>query len=416
MPGKVLIMSLASPLEKTEPSADEIVDSVVAMRPWLREHQGEAEKARRIPQETIERLDAAGVFRLTSPAAYGGASFTMREQFAIYNALASGCGATAWVVWATLAGATWDLAFDDDVMREVHGSPWVGNRTCACGGTSRRMSGTGRKVDGGWMLKGAWAFATGINHASHAVLIFFYDDTDDTKVGMAMVPKSSLTVRDDWDTLGLAATGSNTVVIDGELFVDDKHVSMPEVVAGRVAERIAQHADPRPGGVAGSVVLSAALALGMAEQALEVFIDAVARRSIPYSPYTRQLDSAITQKTYAQAKVRIASAHLLAEHDIDVLDQVASQGETPSAVDLMKWRADGAHIWDVCADVIESLLRASGASAFGRKMPLQLIARNCRAGSLHAGMNIDTWMENYGRILCSPGPTEPPKPEVTSTS
>lgn len=409
-------MTITAPSKPNELTAATIVDNIVAMQPWLREHQAEAERQRRIPQETIERVDAAGVFRLSMPAAYGGASFSMREQFDIYHALASGCGATAWVAWATCAGATFDLAFDDDVMHEVNDGPWVGNRTCACGGTSRRMSGTGRKVDGGWMLQGAWAFATGINHASHAVLMFFYDDTDDSKVGMAMVPKSSLVVRDDWDTVGLAATGSNTVAIEGELFVDDKHVGMPHLAALRAAERIAQRADPRPGGVAGAVVLSGALAIGMAEQALEEFIKAVARRSIPYSPYSRQLDSPITQRTYAQAKIRVAAARSLADDEIAVLDQFVQRGDTPAAADVMRWRATGAYIWDVCAEVVESLFRASGASAVLRRLPLQLIARNCRAGSMHAGMNIDTWMENYGRVLCSPEMVVPANPEMTSTA
>ena len=55
-------------------------------------------------------------------------------------------------------------------------APWVGNRTFAVGGTSRRMSGTARKVDGGWMIKGVWPFATGSVHASHGYLAVFYDE------------------------------------------------------------------------------------------------------------------------------------------------------------------------------------------------------------------------------------------------
>jgi hypothetical protein len=38
-----------------------------------------------------------------------------------------------------------------------------------------------------------------------------------------------------------------------------------------------------------------------------------------------------------------------------------------------------------------------------KRQPLQLIARNCRAGSLHAAYNVDTWLENVGRALCGSG-------------
>ena len=49
---------------------------VVELRPWLRDQQPVTERQRRIPQETIERLDAAGIFSLTKPVRFGGADFT----------------------------------------------------------------------------------------------------------------------------------------------------------------------------------------------------------------------------------------------------------------------------------------------------------------------------------------------------
>ena len=55
------------------PSAQEILAAVRDLQPWLREHQAAAENERRIPQETVELLDQAGVFHLTSPRRYGGA-------------------------------------------------------------------------------------------------------------------------------------------------------------------------------------------------------------------------------------------------------------------------------------------------------------------------------------------------------
>jgi 3-hydroxy-9,10-secoandrosta-1,3,5(10)-triene-9,17-dione monooxygenase len=136
------------------PKAPEILARIAEMRPWLREHQAEAEQQRRVPQESIERLDAAGVFSLTTPTRFGGADFTTRELQDIYRALSAGCGATAWVVWAAAGGNLWSYAFPDEVMAPVYRSPWVGNRTFALGGTSRRMSGTARRVEGGWMIKG----------------------------------------------------------------------------------------------------------------------------------------------------------------------------------------------------------------------------------------------------------------------
>lgn len=381
------------------PPADELVACIVELQPWLREQQAVAEQERRIPQDTVERLDAAGVFTLTKPKRYGGADFTTRELLDIYRALGSGCGATAWVVWATAGGNMWSNAFADDVVAPVYESPWVGNRTFAVGGTSRHMSGTATKVDGGWMVKGAWPFATGSVHASHGYLAVFYDDADDSKVGMVLIPKDQLVSRNDWDAMGLAATGSQTMATDGELFVPDERFGFPAQLAKRTAELIAQGLGPRRGGLPRSIVTSTGVALGMADQALEVFLGSIGRRSIPYSPYTKQVDAPVAHHIIGRAAMQIRAAGRIADAAVADLDRLDAMGADPTEQEILQFHTDAAYVWNECATAIETLFRASGASAISKRMPLQLIARNCRAGSLHAANNVDTWMENLGRSM-----------------
>jgi 3-hydroxy-9,10-secoandrosta-1,3,5(10)-triene-9,17-dione monooxygenase len=386
--------------EVERPRAQDLLARVAELRPWLRERQSLTEQQRRIPQESIERLDAAGLFGLTKPARFGGADFTTRELHDIYRGLGAGCGATAWLVWAAAGGNLWSCAFPDDVVAPVYESAWVGNRTFALGGTSRRMSGTARKVDGGWMLKGVWPFATGSVHASHGYLAAFYDETDDSKVGMALVPKASLVARDDWDAMGLAGTGSQTVATDGEVFVPDERFSTPALLATRIAELTAQGRGPRRGGLARSLVTCTGVALGMADQAMEVFLAGVGKRSIPYSPYARQAEAPVTHLTVGRAYGQIRAAARVADAAVTELDRCEAEGVDPAEFEVLQFHTDAAYVWDACSSAIETLFHASGASAIIKQQPLQLIARNCRAGSLHAAHNLDTWLENTGRALC----------------
>ncbi len=382
-----------------QPRAEEIIARIVELQPWLRTQQATAEQERRIPQETIERLDAAGVFSLTKPKRYGGADFNTREMLDIYRALGAGCGASGWVVWATAGGNMWSNAFAEEVVAPVYESPWVGNRTFAVGGTSRHMSGTATKVDGGWMVKGVWPFATGSIHASHGYLAVFYDDTDDSKVGMVLVRKDELVCRNDWDAMGLAATGSQTVATDGDLFVPDERFGFPAQLAERTATLIAQGLGPRRGGLPRSVVSSTGVALGMADQAMEVFLSSIGRRSVPYSPYTRQIDAPVAHHIIGRVAMQIRAAGSIADAAVAEFDRLDAEGADPSEQENLQFHTDAAYVWDACATAIETLFRASGASAISKRMPLQLIARNCRAGSLHAANNLDTWVENLGRAL-----------------
>jgi 3-hydroxy-9,10-secoandrosta-1,3,5(10)-triene-9,17-dione monooxygenase len=399
-------MMAGTAADTERPSAREIIARVEDLRPWLREHQAAAEQQHRIPQESVERLDAAGVFALTTPSRYGGADLSTRELHDVFRALGAGCGATAWMVWAAAGGNLWSLAFDEDVVAPVYASPWVGNRTFALGGTSRRMSGTARRTDGGWLVEGAWPFATGSVHASHGYLAVFYDEngengeSDDAKVGMVLAPKSSLVARDDWDPMGMAATGSQTVATDGELFVPDDHFSTPGQLAARIAELTAQGRGPRRGGMVRSLVAGAGVALGMADHAMDLFLGAAAKRSIPYSPYPRQLLAPVTHLTVGRAHALTRAAGAVAEAAAAELDRFETNGTDPGADDTVQLHTDVAYVWDACSAAVETLFQASGASAILKRQPLQLIARNCRAGSLHAAHNLDTWTENLGRARC----------------
>ncbi len=379
---------------------DAIVERLVALRPWLRGMQSEAERQRRIPQETVERLNATGVYSLTTPPRFGGVDFSARDLFRIYEALGRGCGATAWTLWASTGGNLWSAAFSDEVIKPVYDAPWVGNRTCAVGGSTRRLSGCARQVDGGWMVKGAWPFATGSVHASHAYLAVFYDKTDDTKVGMVLLPKESYVMRDDWDAMGLAATGSNTIIIGDELFVPDERFSSPQILLARLAELKKKGLGLRPGGLGRSIMVGTGNAVGMAEHALELFLEGIGKKAIAYSPYSRQQDAPVTHLNAGYAQMQIKAARCVAEAALDGLDRLYEEGGEVTQADTTRYHGDCAYVWDSCATAIETLFKASGASGISKKQPLQLVARNCRAGSMHAAHNIQTCMENYGRQIC----------------
>ncbi|WP_374943781.1 acyl-CoA dehydrogenase family protein [Sphingomonas sp.] len=379
---------------------DTIMERIDALRPWLRSMQMEAERQRRVPQETVERLAETGAYDLAIPPRFGGADFSARDLFRIYEALGRGCGATAWTLWASTGGNMWSAAFADEVVRPVFDAPWTGNRTCAVGGSTRRLSGTARRVDGGWMVKGAWPFATGSVHASHAYLATFYDETDDTKVGMVLLPRDSYELREDWDAMGLAATGSGTIVVAEDLFVPDERFSTPQMLIERLARLKERGFGLRPGGLGRSIMVGTGNALGMAEHALELFVDGIGKKGIAYSPYSRQADAPITHLNVGYATMQIKAARRVAETALDDLDRLHELGEDVTPVETVRLHADAGFIWDTCATAIEALFKASGASGIAKKQPLQLVARNCRAGSMHAVHNIQTCMENYGRQLC----------------
>ena len=215
------------------------------------------------------------------------------------------------------------------------------------------------------MVKGAWPFATGSVHASHGYLAVFYDDTDDSKVGMVLVPKDQLVSRNDWDAMGLAATGSQTMATDGELFVPDERFGFPAELAKRTAELIAQGLGPRRGGLPRSIVSSTGIALGMADQAMEVFL-AWSSPSVPYSPYARQVESPVAHHIIGRAAIQIRAATRRGCRRRRIRSPRCRR-RRPHRAEIVQFHTDAAYVWNECATAIETLFRASGASAIGKR-------------------------------------------------
>ena len=56
-----------------------LVERTAALVPMLRQHAAAAEKERRVPLETLEALDQAGVFRMMAPKRFGGDEAELRD-------------------------------------------------------------------------------------------------------------------------------------------------------------------------------------------------------------------------------------------------------------------------------------------------------------------------------------------------
>ena len=135
----------------------------------------------------------------------------------------------------------------------------------------------------------------------------------------------------------------------------------------------------RPGGLGRSIMVGTGNAVGMAEHALEVFLEGIGKKPIAYSPYNRQQDAPVTHLNVGYVQMQIKAARCVAEAALDDLDRLHETGGDVTPADTVRYHADTAYVWDTCATATETLFKASGASGISKKQPLQLIARNCRA-------------------------------------
>ncbi len=185
-----------------------------------------------ISAAAFTQLRAAGITSALVPAEFGGGGATYAEMGAILRELARHDPSTA----VTLSMHSHLVAFQvwrhrhgmdaEAVFRKVVDGPAVLVST----GASDWMSsnGTAVKVDGGYRVSARKPNSSGCEIGNVLVTSFRWDDAPDgPQVLHCSIPFAAEGVSIDttWDTLGLRATGSHTVVLD-DVFVPDAAVSI----------------------------------------------------------------------------------------------------------------------------------------------------------------------------------------------
>ena len=376
--------------------ADRLLRQVRGYVPHLRDSAWEAERLGRVPEAVIADLAALGVFRMATPTEYGGLALDPLQQHRIIAEIGRGCGATAWVVWVTQTSTQWMTQFDRSFQHELFGADWPGPLTA--GGANQNGPGAARPVDGGYMLKGRWPFCSGVHHALFLHLGALSREGEAVEPILAQVPIDEVVVNDDWAVAGLRGTGSNTVVIDAEIFVPAHRVITVRELAAQ------ERRTDKPAGLLYAVhfipltaSLNSAVALGMARAAVEIFKAKIQTRGITHSRYDRQNEAPVTHLQLGDLHCRLLAAELVARENVQAVERWAREGRGPDAREFARAKLETAYVNKTASEITDLVLRASGAASIHENNPLQRLFRDTRVTTMHGHTNIETCQEEFGR-------------------
>ena len=384
-----------------------ILDRIRALGPSLRERAAEAERAGRHSDQTIADLHATGAFNIGSPAEFGGDELTVRQQLDVVTEVAKWDGSAGWSVWVGAATNWIPAGMGTQVVEEVFGAEWVGPRVA---GSSHFPATRGRakRVDGGWMVSGGpWTFGSDALWAPYTNLGCIADEGQGRFLVGLQVPRDQLHFLDDWKVAGMCATGSVSLTLaSDELFVPDHRGIDFREVTGAVHSNGLQGSLWKAPALGWSFSLMAGMSIGLAQGALERFIERSAGRPIRGTSYKNQLEAPLTHLLLAEVHSKIQSALLLTRanaEETDRLGALAAAG-TPADGDTMqrfsaRVLVETAYAAKWCAEAIEILQRNSGSTAIMLFEPIQRAWRDARIITLHGALNLEALSENYGRLM-----------------
>ncbi len=398
-------MTLAPDDKPTKLAA--VLDKVRELGPTLRANALDAERAGRHSDATITALDATGAFNVASPAEYGGDELTVRQQLDVVTEVAKWDGSCGWSVWVAASTNWLPAGCGPRVVEEVYGHDWVGPRVA---GSSHFPASRGRakRTDGGWLISGGpWTFGSDALWAPYTNLGCIADDGDGKYLVGVQVPRGQLRFVDDWNVAGMRATGSVSIELPTEEhFVAEHRVTdFRDITAGRIDNGLAGSLWKVPS-LGWAFSLMAGMSIGIAQGALDRFVERSAGRPIRGTTYKNQLEAPLTHLMLTEVHSKIRSATLMAQanaEETDRLGQLAAAGtpESPEYMQLFSARvlAETAYAAKWCAEAIELLQRNSGSTAIMDSEPIQRAWRDARVITLHGALNLEALSENYGRLM-----------------
>ncbi len=335
-----------------------------AMVPALRSRAAQAEKDRVMPPETLADLHASGILRTLQPRRWGGMEFDFVAYVDFCYELARGCPSTAWN-FGNLQVHHWMLAmYEERAQEEV----WGANPEALIASGIAFPQGRGKKVEGGYVISGKWNFSSCSNIAEWNMLAVTVRDGDRAvDYRMCLLHKSQYEVIDDWQVLGMRATGSMTVAA--------RDVFVPEYKALGMR----------------------ACAVGNAQAALESTIASVKERSTSYTG-AKMRDFQAVQLRVGAAGAKIDAARLVLRNDCLDAQEIADRRQIADVRTKLRFKRNLAYAVNLCTEAVDALHAMAGANGIYEAAPLERIFRDAHSLAGHISFSFDAQASSWGLV------------------
>jgi 3-hydroxy-9,10-secoandrosta-1,3,5(10)-triene-9,17-dione monooxygenase len=379
-------------------SPQELVERARNLIPQLRLRAFAADKARRVPDETMRDLLDAQLFQILVPRRFGGFEHRFSNLMDVGLELARGCGSTAWL-YCLLANHHWILAhYPLETQEEVYG----GKRHAFFPQTVSGKGGTARAVEGGYIIDGQWSFATGVDFSDwvSGTVTLSKKDPDPLRDRLNFIVRTAETrVTDTWFTSGMRATGSRDFELKDVFVPSRRVVSQADMLSGRTPGRTALPEYVMLGAPYFSVLLSAVLGplLGLTLRTIEDFV-AYTKSRVGIGGVNHANRSS-TQIKLGYAQARYDAMYRVARAIFEEIQEALIKGQKIGAEQKIRNRRDAAYVGDECTKIVDYLIASAGSRGQTESSAFQLIQRDVHTIRTHIVFDLEDASEAYGRQM-----------------
>jgi 3-hydroxy-9,10-secoandrosta-1,3,5(10)-triene-9,17-dione monooxygenase len=376
-----------------------MLDRARALIPRLAERAMAAAAARRLAPETIAEYHAAGILRILQPKRFGGTQGRFSLFSRIVEELTYGCASSAWV-YAVLAEHQWIIAqYPEEAQIDV----W-GDDPKAVASSSLAPRAAARRVAGGWRLSGRFPFSSGCDYAQWAILGAFLGEMGDPRrIAYLLAPLAEVGIVDDWQVLGLAGTGSKSLVVHDVFVPEHRCVMVSDLFAGTPPGALVHPEYPvlrAPRGFLVSYSLPP-VAIALGRRALDVACAALAGRVS--RGVTKLADSEVVQMAIGEAAAAIDVATMLLHTGRESSTAAVSSGRKITEAEALRARRDMVFAQHQVSWAVDRLCEMNGARWVYDSDQLGAIRRDIMTILTHHAASRQAAMAPYGKMLLTRG-------------
>jgi alkylation response protein AidB-like acyl-CoA dehydrogenase len=241
-------------------------------------------------------------------------------------------------------------------------------------------------VDNSLLLSGNFKFGSGIDHANWVLCGFI--DPNDNEHYLAALPKENVVVSGDWDTFGLAGTGSQNYTINQQIIPKQyvfKHDTKTPLRGGKIFSC---------GLVSVMLTGHIGVALGLAQQALKILKDLtkINRRS------GQLIEREDFLTDFGRHTANLLAAKAFTDQALHSLDVSASRGNiVQSEHDNIRMAA--IHTTETSRSVVRFAFDYSGMHGITNESNLNRIFRDIHVASQHLLVNSSQYKVMIKRMI-----------------
>ncbi len=371
-----------------------LIEKAARMAPVLRDRAPEAERLRRIPDETEAEFRDAGFYKIYQPARFGGHEMRYGLHTMLAAQIARGCASSGWVLSVT-ACHSWILGMYD---LQAQADVWEAEPDARIASSFLAADAAVEVVEGGVRLSGTWRFSSNVLHCSAIILqIMVPQKPDGMKQFFALLTRDQYEIEDNWNVAGLAATGSNDVLVKDAFVPQHRLLDIMTTRDGKSpGASVHDHPLYRMPLFAPFAHTLAGAAMGAALGALEeITSDLGSKVSVANVKLAEQ--QAI-QMRIGEATAQIHSAFALLAVDRQQINAMAAAGELPDYETRARWRLDTGYAVKLSVQAMEHLLPVTGGRGLELSHPVQRAWRDAHAVAQHIALTWDLQAATYGAV------------------